>query len=396
MRTFLLVLAAAALAVLVLRLTVFAPEPVAVLVEEVAHGPVESSVANSKAGTVMARRRAMLSPGTSGIVIELFVERGDVVEQGAVLLRLEDDTQEAQLVQAERDLGVAVANREKVCLAADFARREYERNRQLAQEQLVSADLLDRLENAAAVADADCRVAQAEIARREAAVAVARAELSKTTLRAPFPAVIAEVDVELGEWVTPSVPLLAAPDVIDALDPASLYVAAPMDEVDSGSLAVGLPARVTVDSHPGRVFHGRIVRMAPYVLDVEQQNRTLEIEVELDEVARRQPAGAPNGGGPPLVLLPGTSADVEVILDVRDDVLRVPTFALLEGGRVLVFEGGTLVARDVVTGLRNWDWTEIVAGLAPGELVVTSLDRPGVRAGVAAVLEVPPGTAPAR
>jgi len=124
-----------------------------------------------------------------------------------------------------------------------------------------------------------------------------------------------------------------------------------------------------VDSQPGRHFAARVVEVAPYVLDRLEQNRTLEIELELDDAS----AAA--------ALLPGTSADAEVILSARDDVLRVPTQALLEGGRVLVLEGERLVERSFQVGLRNWDLTEVAGGLSAGERVVTSLDRPEVKAG---------------
>lgn len=366
MRRWPLIIVLLLVSVVALRMTVFAVPPVEVRVTEVARGDVESTVTNSKAGTVRARTRARLSPGTSGIVVDLRVERGDRVRKGDVLLRLEDDTQSAQLALAERDLDVALAAHERTCLAADRARRELERNERLAADDLVSVDVVDALRNASEVADAECRVAEAEVQHRAATIEVARAELGKTTLRAPFDAVVAEVSVELGEWVTPSVPLLAAPDVIDALDPDDLYVAAPMDEVDAGRLRPGQPVRVTVDSHPGETFAGHVSRLAPYVLDLEQQNRTLEIEVDLD------------GDAPEPALLPGTSADVEVVLEVHHDALRVPTFALLEGDAVLVLDGERLVRRPVTTGLRNWDWVEIVDGLSGGEAVVSSLDREGV------------------
>ena len=375
MRRWLVVLLVIAAVVVALRFTVFAPEPVAVRTAPAARGLVESSVTNSKAGTVKARRRAKLSPGTSGIVVELAVARGDRMATGDVLLRLEADTQAAQLQLARRDLDVAAAAQEKTCIAADRAARELKRNQELVGDGLVTVDRVDDLQSALDLASADCRVAAAEVARREAAVAVAQAELDKTVLRAPFDAIVAEVSVELGEWVTPSVALLAAPDVIDAIDGASLYVSAPMDEVDADRLHAGLPVRVTVDSHPGEVFAGTLARLAPYVLDVESQNRTLEIEVELDDA---QAAAS---------LLPGTSADVEVLLETHADVLRVPTLALLEGDRVLVLEQGLLVSRALTTGLRNWDWTEVLGGLSVGEPVVLSLDRPGVEAGVEAGAE---------
>ncbi|MDX1631021.1 MAG: HlyD family efflux transporter periplasmic adaptor subunit, partial [Thermoanaerobaculia bacterium] len=67
------------------------------------------------------------------------------------------------------------------------------------------------------------------------------------------------------------------PPVLDLLDPDSIRIVLPMDEVDAARLEPGLPARVTVDSHPGRELRGTVVEVAPYVLDVEKQNRTVEI-----------------------------------------------------------------------------------------------------------------------
>ena len=80
---------------------------------------------------------------------------------------------------------------------------------------------------------------------------------------------------------------------------------------------------------------------------------------------------------------PGCSADVVIVLDTRRDVLRVPTFAVLEDRRVLLVERGKAVSRDVEVGLRNWEWCEILKGLEGGETVITSVDKEGVRPGAA-------------
>lgn len=370
-----LVLAAIVVVVLVLRATIFAPESVDVTVVAVARGRVEQTVTNSRAGTIEARRRAKLSTGTSGVVVQLEVSRGQRVTAGDVLLRLEDSTQSAELELAMRALDVAMTSHSKTCIAAERARRELERNRKLAADNVVSIDVLDALESAELLAIAECDVAAAEVERSRAAIAVARAEHAKTVLRAPYDAIIAEVSVEVGEWVTPSVPLLAAPDLIDAIDPSSLYVSAPMDEVDAGRLATGQRVRVTIDPYPDRSFTGRVARVAPFVLDIEQQNRTLEIEVELDD--REFSA----------TLLPGTSADVEVVLSQKEDVLRVPAYALIEGSRVFVVENERITIRAVTTGLRNWDWVEITDGLEEGDRVITSLDRPEVVVGARVAAE---------
>jgi HlyD family secretion protein len=105
---------------------------------------------------------------------------------------------------------------------------------------------------------------------------------------------------------------------------------------------------------------------------VLEQNRTVEVEVELENTDVGSPA------------LPGTSADVEIILDRRDDVLRIPSSAVAEGGSVLVLDNGVLQERTIESGLRNWRYVEVVSGLREGEIVVAARNlseiKPGARA----------------
>jgi HlyD family secretion protein len=370
--TRLAIAAAAVAAFVLLRLTLFAPDPVPVRTVVAEKGRVEETVTNSRAGTVKARRRAKLAPETGGRVVSLPHRRGSRVGKGEVLLRIEDSLQRAQLRVAEGDVATARAQRDQACLGADRAERERERIARLAGQGIVSTDLLDQTASQAQGAEAACRAARANVTRAESAVALARATAAKTVLLAPFGGIVADTFIEEGEWTTPSPPAIPVPPVLDLIDTRSIYVSAPMDEVDSARIEKGQPARLTVDSRPGKHYAARVVEVAPYVADRLEQNRTVEIELELDD-----PQVAAS-------LLPGTSADAEVILSARDGVLRVPTSALLEGGKVLLLEGGRLVERTLQLGLRNWDFTEVTGGLAEGARVVVSLDRPEVKAGAKA------------
>lgn len=358
---------------LALRHTVFAPDPIEVRVERVARGRVEATVTNSKAGTVEARRRSRIASEIGGQVVEVAHREGDRVQAGEALVRLSDRSQEAQLDLARQGVAVARAGLEDACLRRDRARRELARTRRLAERSVASEDRLDELQYRYDSARVACEGAEAELARAEAQQASAETELAKTVIEAPFAGIVAEVNVEMGEWVTPSPPLLTSPPVIDLIDPTSIFVSAPMDEVDSGAIRPGQPVKVTVDSRPGETFDGAVLRVAPYVLDEEAQNRTLEIEVALDdsEVAES--------------LLPGTSADAEVVLDVRSDVIRVPTSALLRNERVLLLEDGELVERAIEVGLRNWQFAEVRSGLVGGERIVVALDRLEIVVGARAV-----------
>jgi HlyD family secretion protein len=353
---------------------VLRPPPVPVTVHPVGRGTVEETVTNSKAGTVKAGRRSKMSPETGGRVAFIGARAGDRVRRGAVLLRLNDGDLRAALALAEQDLATARAAAREACLTADLAARELQRNLDLERDRIVSESALDRLRSDRDATAARCDAARAAVERARAAIDLARANLRKAVLLAPFDGLIAELKAEVGEWVTPSPPGVPIPPIFDIIDPTSIYVSAPMDEVDAARVAPGLPARVTLDPFPDRTFKGEVRRVAPYVLDIEQQNRTLEVEVEFEDTGFAR------------TVLPGTSADVEIILKTVPGVLRIPSYALLEGERVLVVNGGTLAARHVRIGMRNWEFAEVLEGLDEGEPVVVSLDRAEVREGARAVV----------
>jgi HlyD family secretion protein len=351
-------------AVFLLEATVLAPEPIPVQTTTVNRGIIDSTVTNSKAGTIRARQRAHLSTEIGGRVVEITHREGGVVAQGELLLLLNDSTLRAQENQALEAIRASDAHYQEMCITRDKARREYNRKNQLAAQNIVSEDLLDQLSHVYQAAKAACDAADAERQKVRASRAGAAANLDKVSIYAPFAGVIAEVNVEVGEWVTPS-----PKGIIDLINQESLYVSAPMDEIDSGRIELGLPVRVTVDSRPDETYLGKVTRIAPYVLDIEAQNRTVEIEVELDDPEI-------SSG-----LLPGTSADVEVILQTLKDAPRIPTTALFQNNRVFVVVDDVLEEREIETGLRNWDFVEVRSGLEEGEVVVTSLDRAEVEAG---------------
>ncbi|HEY7700362.1 MAG TPA: efflux RND transporter periplasmic adaptor subunit, partial [Vicinamibacteria bacterium] len=229
----------------------FAPKPIPVVAAVVERGPVEMTVTNTRAGSVRARRRAKLSPEVGGRVAVLPFQKGDRVKKGDVLVRLDDSLQQAGLELAQRDLASASAQQNEACLAAERAERERERTAALAKDGIASRDLLDQTETLARRTRASCDAAGAAGERAKAAVELAQRQLDKMVLRAPFDAVIAELDTEVGEWITPSPPALPIPPIVDLLDPRSIYISAPMDEVDSARISLGQDVRVSVDSYPG-------------------------------------------------------------------------------------------------------------------------------------------------
>jgi len=365
----LVILLALAGGVVLLRLTVLRPQPVPVTVQRVETGRVEDTVVNSRAGTVQSRRRSEMSPGIPGLVVEIPTRKGTRVKRGDVLIRLDDREHVAQTELAQRALEAARAVADQARLEAAQADRDWKRAQELARDQVVSETVLDLGRTRALTTQAVVVATEARIQEAEAALDAARATLAKTVITAPFDGVVLDVTTEVGEWISPSPPGVPIPPVLDLIDPEALYLSAPIDEADVARIRVGLPVRITLDAFRGQSFAGTLTYVSSFVETRQEQNRTLRVEAEFAD--RTLPAN----------LLPGLSADLEVILDARDDVLRVPTYALLENSRVLVVQDDRLVEQKVTTGLHNWSHTEITSGLSPGDSVVVSLDRPEVRAG---------------
>lgn len=349
------------------------PAPVAVLLHTLGRGTVEATVSNTRVGTVKACRRTYLAPASGGRVARLATKEGDRVEAGAVLLEVWNDDLQAQWRLESEQVAVAAARSEETCLLAQLAEREAQRLRDMRDPKLVSAESLDNAISQAQAKRAACRSAGAGVASQKARSEAALALLEKSRVRAPFPGVIAEVNVELGEFVTPSPPGIPTLPAMELLDLSCLYVSAPIDEVDAPAVQVGQPARLSLDAFPERKFAANVRRVAPYVLDKEKQARTVEVEVAFSATEDLKN------------LLPGYSADVEILLQSRPNVLRVPSRAVLEGNKVLIYENGRLSERRFQAGLADWDYTEVLGGLAEGQQVAQSLGREGVKDGARAV-----------
>jgi HlyD family secretion protein len=354
-------------------------DPVAVVVVAAEVGRVENTVANTRAGSVTACRRAKLAPPQGGRIEKLTAREGDRVKQGQVLLELWNDDLVARESVSREQIQSARSREREACLTADAAVREAARTRQLRDKSFVSEERVDKVESEAKARQAACESARAQVKEAQARTTASRADTARTVVRAPFDGIVAEVNGEVGEFLTPSPTGIATLPAIDLIDDSCLYISAPIDEVDAARLKVGMDARITLDAYRGKHFPGKVRRIAPYVLAIEKQARTVEVEVTFIE-----PGEARH-------LLVGYSADVEIILSSSGQVLRIPTSALLPGNRVLVLGAdGVLQERRIEPGLANWEFTEIRSGLARGDRVVTSLERQGVKAGARAAAEERP------
>jgi len=351
--------------------------PIAVSLVEVTKGRVDLTVSNTRAGSVKACQRSRLSLPMGGQIAELLVSEGDQVKAQQVLIRLWNKDHQARLADARAQHTMAQLAVQESCRLAALNKREHTRLSSLASQQLVSAERLDASSTGLVISALACKKSRARVDSAAAGVQLQAAILEKTELTAPFSGVIAEINGEVGEYITPSPPGVATPPAVDLIADNCVYISAPVDEVEAAQIKLGMPVMVSLDAFRGELFAAEVRRIAPYVKELEKQARTVDVELHLLDASVQDK------------LLIGYSADIEVIIQQHNDSLRLPTEAVIDGHRVLLYQpsSGRLLAQEFSPGLSNWRYTEVKAGLSAGDRVLLSLDQEGAVAGARVVVD---------
>lgn len=242
---------------------------------------------------------ALINVGSqvSGTVIELNADFNDRVKKGQVLLKLDPTIFNAQIKQSMASVASAEASK-KLAIA------NYERNLKLVAQNYVSGVTLEQSKREVDVADANHKLASAQLDR-------VRADLENSIIRSPIDGVIIKRTIDLGQTVAAS---FQTPNLFQiARDLTKMQIDTSVSEADVGALKAGLPARFVVDAYPDREFDAslRQFRLAATVLqNVVTYNVVLDVDNK-DEL-----------------LKPGMTAQVRLVVGSRQNVLRIPTAAL--------------------------------------------------------------------
>jgi HlyD family secretion protein len=293
----------------------------------------------SATGTLNPVVSVQVGSQVSGQVKELYVDFNSPVKKGQLIARIDPDSFSLRVNQAMADLEAARATvltqranivalqvevaRARVTLAD--AEREFKRNQMLMEKNFISAAVLDKskatydaaheqvksAQAQVAVGEAQVRNVEALVRQREAQLAQAKVDLERTSIRAPVDGIVVKKSVEPGQTVAAS---LQAPELfVIAQDLREMQVDTSIDEAEVGRVSVGQTASFTVDSFPGRTFRGNVAQVRKAALVV--QNVVTYTAVI-------------TAANPDLSLFPGMTANVRIVTDSRDSVLRVPNAAL--------------------------------------------------------------------
>ena len=375
------------------------PEGPGLTTQTIGRGDIVDAVGAT--GTIEAVTTVQVGTQVSGTIQALYADFNATVHKGQVIARLDESLFATQVEQARASLIRAEADRDRLQLSAEDARRKLDQARRLAAGGLISTSELDTADSDQRGAAAQVRSAEAQVTQARASLNQAEVSLSKTVIAAPIDGIVIARNVDIGQTVAAS---LQAPTLfVIAADLTKMRVNASINEADVGRVRPGQTVRFHVDAFPGDQFVGSLslVRLSPVV----QQN-VVTYAALID---------VPN---PMLKLKPGMTATVEIEIAARRHALRVPNAALRfrptdeilaafartspprasaappdtaipstppdeveeSNGQIWILAAGALTPVRVALGITDGSYTELLApDIAEGTVVVT-----GIAAGAAA------------
>jgi len=286
-------------------------------------GPLTAAV--SATGTLNPVVSVQVGSQVSGQIKEILVDFNSPVKSGQLIARLDPETYQHRVRQAEADVdaaraaqGVQQAEVARARANLSNAQRDYDRKKTLVEKNFISPAERDTAQNTldaarASLASAEAQVKNGEaiVRQREAQLAAARVDLQRTSITAPVDGIVVKRSIEPGQTVAAS---LQAPELfVIAKNLTDMQVETSIDEADVGRVRLGQKASFTVDAFAGRHFEGE-VRQVRKAATVVSNVVTYTVVI--------------SAANPDLTLLPGMTANVRIVTAHKDKVLKAPNAAL--------------------------------------------------------------------
>jgi RND family efflux transporter MFP subunit len=326
-------------------------------------GAGQAAVLNAS-GYVTPQRRSTVSAKVTGKIEEVLIDEGMQVAAGQVLARLDDVDAVTALRAAEAERAVAAASLEDLEVRLANARRTLERSRDLRKGQYVSEQALDDSETAVESLEAQAALAKERINSAARSVDVAKQNVENCTIRAPFDGIIVSKDAQPGEMVSP----ISAgggytrTGIATVVDMSSLEVEVDVGESYIARVSPGQRVETVLDAYPDWRIPSSVRTVIP---TADRQKATVKVRIRFDELDPR--------------ILPDMGVKVSFLEGAPDSsaasAVLVPRDAVRRDGDqpfVLLVKDGRLERRAVRTGRERGSDIEVVAGLRPGEKVVTA------------------------
>lgn len=313
-------------------------------------------------GTVNPEIEVIVKSKAGGEIIEFSNNAGDLIKKGEVVVKLDPETEHARAKQAEAALLGAKARLERAKIALRDFDVKLGRQKKLFEDGIISRQELEDSEIAFQKAGTDVSISEAELMHSSEALKEARERLADTSIRAPFTGTILKKFVDRGQVISSTVSSASeGTQIFSMANLDKMFVTAGVDEVDIARIRPGQTAAVTVDALPEKVFEAVVERVAPQ----GRTERTVTVFDVVVKVVDKEKS----------LLMPGMTADVKILTEVRIGALLVPREAVKSKGSkagVYVVKAGKPEFVEVETGAADGLYTEIKKGIAEGDEVVTS------------------------
>ena len=340
-------------------------EAVSYVTTAVTKGTVVRTVSSS--GTVNPVLTIIVGSYVSGVIRDQYCDFNTRVRQGQLCAKIDPRPYQTLVDQTKADLATAKAQLVKDQANLAYAKLTYDRNTALIKTDAISHDVLDASKSAYDQAEAQIEVDRATIAVKEAGLEAAQVNLDYTNIISPVDGTVVSRNITIGQTVaasfqTPTLFLIAT-------DLTRMQVDTNVSESDVGGLLEGSKASFTVEAYPNRQFTGTVLQFRPAPQTV-QNVVTYDIIIGVDN--------------PDLLLKPGMTATTRIVIDQRDEVLRVPDQAVRytpgglgaataggDASRVFVLRDGAPAPVAIRIGLDDESYSEVLAGdLKPGDQVI--------------------------
>ena len=268
-------------------------------------------------GFLAHEEEVMLSSEVIGKVAELFVEEGDQVDTGDLVLRVDDKNFIAGLEQSEAAVRINTIDIERQEVRIANLERQYERSKSLYQQELIGEEEYETLLNQLELARIDYLSAQERLAQSEAQLDQVLDQLSKTQIISPIDGVITSLDIKVGETAIASSTNIPGSSLMTIANPASIYTEVLVDEADIANVEVGQRAEIVAIAYPDQPMQG-VVRFIANTAKIAEGRTGLSFVVKIDIT---DPGN--------VVLRPGMSCRAEIFTRQDQSVAAVPIEAVI-------------------------------------------------------------------
>ena len=331
---------------------------------------IQASVLAS--GQLVHEEEVKLTTEVIGRVTGIYVEEGDRVTSGQLLLQIDDETYRAEVEQNEATVRMQDIAIQRQQLRVDNLRTQWERDQALHESNLIDDRSFDLSTNELSLAQVDLRSSRESLSQAQARLEQAEDRLSKTRVVAPIDGTVTSLDIEVGETAISSTTNIAGSNLMTIADPDSIHAEVNVDEADIANVAVGQEAQIIAIAYPDQPIKGVIDSIALSARVAEgTQGLSFAVKIRLDKADR-------------FALRPGMSCRVEIYTEVRDGLLAVPIQAILVDEELSenrttyhVFEYDDGEAREVAVqvGLSDDSYQAVTGGLDEGDRIIIGPDR---------------------